>query len=91
MDKLIEKIESNPILAILSLVVGFIMLIIFIMVVGSRSDEYRIRRSELKLKEMELCLSTGKSYDDCRFDVYGGIRIKIDSPTKNEAIQEELK
>lgn len=43
-------------------------------------------RAELNLKRMEQCLGAGVSYNDCKFNVYGGIRINLGG-NKNEEIK----
>jgi hypothetical protein len=82
MRSLVEFLIDKPqyiahvVLAILGILIFFYALLF--------SLQYNEnRRNELRIRQMDQCLGAGVPYDDCKFNVYGGLRISIDRTTDN--------
>ena len=70
-----KKVEQLPFIFVFTGVLATIMLVIFAFTSVANYDK------QTKLKLMELCVESGSTFDDCKFSVYGGIRINFEDTT----------
>ena len=61
-------------------ILGLCAVVASLMYFAAVLDAYK---KEQQVKLMELCLETGETFEECRFLVFGGLRIARNNPTSS--------